>query len=490
MTPDSAAEYGASFQMKITGQGFTPQSVVALETIENPQTTTFVNSTTLVVQVPAWFLADGGAGRIFITNPAPGGGITSALFHIVDPVPKVTYMEIPHARSGSSALYVAVDGANFNLHTVGTVNGSDRDTQHFGQNKAFVLLSASDLAAPGELRVGVHNYPPGGASITLPFTVSGAPATLISHAISQQLNATALAGDPVRSLVYAAIPKDAPSSPNRVVGLDPTDGSIVWSLPVTGSPDVLAISDDGQFLYVGKHDESTILRITLATHSPDVTIAIPPHSVDSPAYRAGAIVAVPGEPRTIAVSLVYEDAFLYGMGIVIVDDSVARPMSTTSQPSTCVIFFGGSANLIYGCDCAIGHGEGDYFTIGVDASGAKVLTHSPPALSMGPFTIFANGLFYEPGGLVVNPATLTQLGTLASFKVSNAIVASKDGNTLFTVDFDGRVRAADAHDFAAAGSVVVPDAAGTPSSLVRWGSNGLAFIRDDRIVFLQADFVH
>jgi hypothetical protein len=61
----------------LTGTGFTTGSTVKLGT--TALTTTFTNSTTLTATVPAAQLASMGWGAVTVSNPAPGGGSSSAL---------------------------------------------------------------------------------------------------------------------------------------------------------------------------------------------------------------------------------------------------------------------------------------------------------------------------------------------------------------------------------------------------------------------------
>jgi len=77
VTPSSAVHGGGNLRLSITGSGFVPGSTVTWN--GSQVSVEFVNSTTLLVYVPASDLTDAGLRSLTVTNPAPGGGISSPL---------------------------------------------------------------------------------------------------------------------------------------------------------------------------------------------------------------------------------------------------------------------------------------------------------------------------------------------------------------------------------------------------------------------------
>ncbi len=65
-----------------------------------------------------------------------------------------------------------------------------------------------------------------------------------------------LVGDESRGLVYAAVDSADGTYPAQVVAFDAAHGTTAWTLAVGGKPTNLAISDDGQYLYVGRQNDS------------------------------------------------------------------------------------------------------------------------------------------------------------------------------------------------------------------------------------------
>ena len=75
-----------------------------------------------------------------------------------------------------------------------------------------------------------------------------------------------VAYDATRKLFYATVPFDSTKNPNKILVINPANGNpglptILLNAPAGGDPDRLAISGDGQFLYVGL-DGTGLWRVT------------------------------------------------------------------------------------------------------------------------------------------------------------------------------------------------------------------------------------
>jgi hypothetical protein len=70
--PDGVPLAGADLVLIVKGINFVPASVVRFKGADQP--TTFVDSTQLIVRIPASDLAKPGEARLTVLNPAPGGG--------------------------------------------------------------------------------------------------------------------------------------------------------------------------------------------------------------------------------------------------------------------------------------------------------------------------------------------------------------------------------------------------------------------------------
>jgi len=121
-----------------------------------------------------------------------------------------------------------------------------------------------------------------------------------------------------------AVPSTAPAHSNQVCSLNPATVSIVNCQSAGSEPNVLALSDDGQFLYVGEDGTGSVQRFKLPGLTPDISISLGSDPFDGPFYARSMEVA-PGVPHTIAVSRGIKNLIPKEIGgIAIYDDSTQR----------------------------------------------------------------------------------------------------------------------------------------------------------------------
>jgi hypothetical protein len=347
----------------------------------------------------------------------------------------------------------------------------------------YTTPPAEYFATAGVRQIAVTNPSPGGGtSASVPLTVTGV-APHVTGQVVVQMSARTIAADPVRSVVYAGLDSTDSAHPSAVVALDATTGAIMWTLHVTGTPQVLAVSDDGQFLYVGTVTEPQITRIALATHSADLTIPLGSSSTYGP-YRANSIHVSPGHPHTIAVQ---RECMCNGpysstdVGITLYDDAVARPASSTFDGTDPPAYtYGGSSSVMYGF---LG---GTFYEIAIDASGATTRTvlNDPTAEgATGPEVLYLGGTLYTTGGYIYDPALRKSLPSIPEFTIFPfTIAASQDGHLLY--GFGGSPIPLHAYNLTRsmlAGAVAIPGLMNRATNLVSWGTDGLAFISEDPV---------
>ena len=91
-----------------------------------------------------------------------------------------------------------------------------------------------------------------------------APAAIISHR-AVDLPANDVIYDWHAKLLYASIPSTNGGHAKSIVALDPETGQVAKSVVVGSEPTRLAISDNGEFLYVSLEGASSVRRVNLAT---------------------------------------------------------------------------------------------------------------------------------------------------------------------------------------------------------------------------------
>lgn len=163
--------------------------------------------------------------------------------------------------------------------------------------------------------------------------------------------------DPVNRKLFVSVPSTALDYANHIVVIDPHTAQVEETIPMNSSPGPLAVSDDGQFLYIGLNgDQGSVLQISIPTLSigPEWAISNPPGlSLQRYPYD---ISVQPGNPEVVVVSTNRypfdrngQDQYLY-TGVIVLDAGIERAvslsMSSTISPST--IEFCGDPYVAYG----------------------------------------------------------------------------------------------------------------------------------------------
>lgn len=170
LSPASATAGGPGFTLTVTGAGFVSGSAVSFNL--HPETTTFVNSTTLQAAIPASEIAIAGDPVVIVTNPS-GGVSLLASFVINNPPPGLSAIAPTSAPAGASSLTLNVNGSNFVSSSVVLVNSAARATTFVSASSLKATLLPSDLATGQTLNVAVQNpAPEGGTTPAVPMTVT------------------------------------------------------------------------------------------------------------------------------------------------------------------------------------------------------------------------------------------------------------------------------------------------------------------------------
>src|SRR5438309_319544 len=116
------------------------------------------------------------------------------------------------------------------------------------------------------------------------------------------LPANDLVYDPGTHGIYATVPSSGGAIGNSVTAIDPETGQIGPSVFIGSEPGRLALSDDGQYLYVGLNGAAAVRRfdLTSQTAGPQFSLGLSP--ITGP-LLPGEIAVAPGHPETIAVAL-------------------------------------------------------------------------------------------------------------------------------------------------------------------------------------------
>jgi hypothetical protein len=453
----------------------------------------------------------------FAVGCGGGGGSQGGSPPPHNPMPTLSGVTPNSAIAGSAALTLTASGTGFVSDSVVVWNSAALTTTYVSSTSLTAQIPASDLSSPGSASITIQNPTPGGGtSAGLTFNISTSPATLTVL----DVEGSDLAWNSSQQELYVAVPGSASSNPGTVTVVDPIAGSIGSSQQLSSAPSGLAISDDSQFLYAVINGGATIQRLNLPALTPDIQWSLGTDSFSGNPYLAGDIKVQPSASNTVAVS--FGD---YGDGSVAVfDDGVERS----------AVGGGGGALLgnslqwkadgseLYAaytlCD------DSPYYTT---VSDDALYTMPVTSTGVGSVTTYNSTFRQEGCRLHSDPSTGYAYGDWGEVvNAANGVpIANYAWNRPSTVDFPGPLSVVDPTlqlfytllevngpdgtpafqiqefnqtQLQLVGTIVIPNAVGTPTNFIRWGSAGLAFVTnafsnsnpDGQLYIIDGSFVN
>jgi DNA-binding beta-propeller fold protein YncE len=433
------------------------------------------------------------------------GGSNGSSANPGNPPPNIqlTSLNPSSIQAGSPAFALRISGANFDSSCQvqwawdGEVLGTFSNV-FVSSTQLQVQLNASDAATIGPVAVivGCRN-----GSGFLDFQVTGFPRTEIDQA------ANYLVWDPIRQVIYLSVPPTVPGGSGIAV-LDPVGQKIISFTPVANNPDVLAISDDSQYLYVGLDDSSSVERFILPQLTEDIE-----YSINQPGDFPYDIQVARGASHTTAVSIGIPDITTPSAGgVTIFDDGQPRPASIPG------IFDGGTGNCFCGGlqwsstnsalyssnDITTGF---DFYSLAVDSAGVVLTQDYPNVFNSFDGNYFGNihylpstGLIYSDDLTIVNPLTGSVVGNFplpeGAIDINRLVPDStlNLGALLSQIDCvaDGSsgtcflLSTFHLADFSFLNSLEISNVKNVYGAInmIRWGPTGLAFNTDTGQVYL------
>ncbi|MCW1923452.1 DUF11 domain-containing protein [Luteolibacter arcticus] len=288
---------------------------------------------------------------------------------------------------------------------------------------------------------------------------------------SLELVTADLLWSPLREVIYASVPSSATSPyAGHVVEIDPVSMEIRRGVLTIQNPGQLALTSGGEFLYVVQNGNGRVAKIDPVTMTVVSSFAIGLDSFYGTLF-AGDICTVAGQPNLLLVTL-KRDGYSSGYnGVTVFDDGIARPVSTGENVDALRIE-PSSIPTRFWCN------SGNWFrTLTLDANGLSVAS-STNSLPGGDITS-AGDRIYSSTGDVINGLTMTKAGTIASSgplrpdPILNRVYFLEKTSSS-TANYN-RIGSYDASNYSLIRQSVMPGVGNTAASLIRWGSNGLAF---------------
>jgi len=305
--------------------------------------------------------------------------------------------------------------------------------------------------------------------------------------------------DAVSGKMFAAVR----GNPGSVVPIDPATRTAAAPISVGIDPVRLAVSDNGQFLYVALDGEPALQRIAIATGSVDLKFSLGSDPEPSLASSFGPryvedMQVLPGNPHALAVSMKYKLVSPRHAGVAVFYDGVMQGAQTSRHTGSNVIEFSSSAATLYGYNNETT--EFGFRRMSITAAGVSVIDvwdsfHPGGALIEG-FNVdiaYGAGRIFSTSGRVIDPTVPGIVGVLPlPNNFGNLAVVDAGSGRAFYLALDGgpmySLRAFDVVTRAEVGSLNV-GAVGTfapPRSLIRYGAKGLAFVAGDDIFFAES----
>jgi sugar lactone lactonase YvrE len=280
--------------------------------------------------------------------------------------------------------------------------------------------------------------------------------------------------------LYASVPSIEGSTGNSIAEIDPNLGTITSSVFIGSEPTHLAQANDGATIYSVLQGAGAVRSFNIISHTAGSQFPIGHDNFDG-VYIASDIAVAPDNPQIVALPRQPGQR-----GIAVYDNGVRRTKTETLSASS-FLTFGSTGSTIYGA------GFSNLSTMTVNSEGVTVTSTVP--FSSGRDLVFANNLIYSSFGQVMNPSNGNLVGTFSGLGSASQSVAvdTANGRIFFLVGDGGQIqiRAFDINTFVPLGFITIQGVGGAPGSLVRWGTNGLAFRTSVRqLILIQTPLVN
>ena len=447
---------------------------------------------------PVNFIRWGNAGLAFVTNGQASNA--SGKLYILDgsfvnpsaspdtsagsqliAVPTLTSVNPKTAVLGPAAMTLNVAGRDFTNQSTLFWNGTAIPTTFVNSAQLAGQVPASNVASVGLFQITASNSTaPSPASNALPFAISD-PLPSGTQLTVFDTGGNDLVWDGNAARIYVSMPGIQGDSGDAIAIVDPVAGTVSSSGFLGSDPAKLSLSANNQYLYVAFNGQNAIQQLTLPSFNVNSAWTLGGVGTFNGPYYALDLQADPESPQTTAAILANFDVSPSSAEVVIYDGSVPRqnPLLATAYPYSAVQWASNGSSL-YSVDQLEPQ---DFLVLGVTASGPMLNQHYDGEVnpySAGLHYDAGTGLIYTDGGQVIQPADGSIVG---SYGASGIAVPDSASNRVFILGqtpaqvgtANYTIESFDQTTFTAVDSFAVENVVGTPTALIHWGTNGLAF---------------
>jgi len=218
-------------------------------------------------------------------------------------------------------------------------------------------IPASDIAHVGSAQVTVTNPGSGGGtSAAQTFTIAAAPAPTTwvrpVEGITPPDNtmpdpAENIVWDAARGKLYFSNAYTATAPSNTIAVIDPITGTVAASVPAGNDPDLLTISSDSSYLWVGLDGDHAVQRFLLPGLTKDISFTVPTDSSGNP-QQPVSLQAAPGSPHALPLVTGQWNIGPTGNAVYVYDDATPRPVSVPAGSMLQWLQWGADDSTIYG----------------------------------------------------------------------------------------------------------------------------------------------
>lgn len=286
--------------------------------------------------------------------------------------------------------------------------------------------------------------------------------------------------------IYASIPSANGSNGNSIGVINPNSFALENTVFIGSEPTVLAISDNGQYIYSGFSGSGTISRFNVTTQTAEIQFALGSDN-STGAYFAEDIEVMPGFPNTIAVSRMNVGFTPRHEGVAIYDDGVMRSITTQDHTGSNKIEFKNSTTLFgYNSEST----EYGLRRLAVNAGGITEVSVNANILnSPARNFIYHNDYIYGDDGKVVNVSSAPYVAgqfTGATGPAVFDVVRNKICYASYTQSGVITFKVYNPNTFLVEEAVPIPQAFGTVKNIVKCGNGCYAFnTSDNKLVIIK-----
>lgn len=189
--------------------------------------------------------------------------------------------------AGNADTLITVTGAGFGIGSVIQLDGATLTSSVLSSTQLTATVPSASIAALGWRSVPVAN-PGSGGGVSTPQALS------VYEAI--KLGANRVLYDPFSQRFFATLGSAMPSG-NLIETVVPKTGMVSTPVYLGSEPTRLALSDDGQVMYVLLMGLNQVVRYNMQTQQPEQALTLRPYSGGT---SGGEITIQPGSEDTIA----------------------------------------------------------------------------------------------------------------------------------------------------------------------------------------------